>query len=128
MKDILFIARAHLATALRERPPTPPLYLLAQQFVRVNNIHAVLLLNVFVTAITGATLFIILRRLHYGRVVAFVVTLGYGLATTTWPYARTLLREPLVPRDGLMRVPDGAGLGIELNEETLAAYRWEPPA
>lgn len=44
------------------------------------------------------------------------------------PLRTRLLREPLVPRDGLMRVPDGPGLGIELNEETLAAYRWNPPA
>ena len=73
-----------------------PLYLLAQRFGRVNNIHAVLLLNVFVTALTGATLFVILGRLGYRRVTASLVTLGYGLATTAWPYARSLLREPLV--------------------------------
>jgi len=73
-----------------------PLYLLAQQFVRVNNIHAVLLLNVFVTAATGATLFIVLRRLSYDRAIAILVTLGYGLATMAWPYARSLFREPLV--------------------------------
>lgn len=73
-----------------------PLYLLAQRFARVNNIHAVLLLNVFVTAATGATLFVILRRLGYRRITASLVTLAYGLATTAWPYARSLLREPLV--------------------------------
>jgi len=72
-----------------------PFYLLAQQFPRVNSIHAVLLLNVFVTALTGSTLFIILRRLGYSPPVASLVALGYGLATTTWPYTRTLLREPL---------------------------------
>ncbi len=46
---------------------------------------------------------------------------------TNNPLRTRLLRDPLVPRDGLLRVPEGAGLGIELNEETLAAYRWEPP-
>jgi len=73
-----------------------PLYLLAQQFAQVNNIHAVLLLNVLVTALTGATLFIILRRLRYRPTSAFLATLGYGLATTAWPYSRSLLREPLI--------------------------------
>jgi len=73
-----------------------PLYLLAQQFTRVNNIHAVLLFNVFVTAATGAVLFIILRGLRYRRHIAFIVALGYGMATLAWPYARTFLREPLV--------------------------------
>jgi len=78
-----------------------PLYVLAQQFIRVNNIHAVSLLNVFVTALTGATVFILLRRIRYSAAVACVVALCYGLATTAWPYARYFLREPLT---GLMCV------------------------
>ena len=35
-----------------------------------------------------------------------------------------LLREPdLTVRDGALRVPEGPGLGIELDEEKLAALR-----
>jgi L-alanine-DL-glutamate epimerase-like enolase superfamily enzyme len=42
------------------------------------------------------------------------------------PLRTRLLLEPLRPENGVVRVPQGPGLGIELNEETLAAYRWEP--
>ncbi|GEM_PF-930938 len=78
-----------------------PLYMLAQQFMHVNNIHALSLLNVFVTALTGATVFVLLRRIRYSATVACMVALCYGLATTAWPYARYFLREPLT---GLMCV------------------------
>jgi L-alanine-DL-glutamate epimerase-like enolase superfamily enzyme len=44
------------------------------------------------------------------------------------PLRTTLLTEPLRPRDGLLRVPEGPGLGIDLDEKTLEAYRWTPPA
>jgi len=72
-----------------------PLYALAQQFIGVNNIHAVLLLNVFVTALTAVTIFNLLRRAQYTATVACAVALCFGLATTAWPYARYFLREPL---------------------------------
>jgi 4-amino-4-deoxy-L-arabinose transferase-like glycosyltransferase len=73
-----------------------PLYALAQQFKQVNNIHAVLLSNVFITALTGMVLFLLLRRTGYSVAIACVTALSFGLATTAWPYARTLFREPLV--------------------------------
>jgi muconate cycloisomerase len=31
----------------------------------------------------------------------------------------SLLRNPLVPEDGLLRVPDGPGLGVDVDEEKL---------
>ena len=34
-----------------------------------------------------------------------------------------LLREPLRPREGWLTVPDGPGLGIELDEEQISKYR-----
>lgn len=76
-----------------------PLYALAQLFTGVNNIHAVLLLNVFVTALVAVTIFALLRRAQHSATVACAVALCYGLATTAWPYARYFLREPLT---GLM--------------------------
>jgi L-alanine-DL-glutamate epimerase-like enolase superfamily enzyme len=42
------------------------------------------------------------------------------------PLRTQLLVEPIRPIDGRVRVPDGPGLGIELNPETLDRYRWEP--
>ena len=46
---------------------------------------------------------------------------------TANPLRTDLLREPIRPRDGLVTVPEGPGLGIELNEETLERYRWHGP-
>lgn len=76
-----------------------PLYWLAQRSAHINSIHAVLTLNVWVTALTGVVLYLLLRRLQFSVAIACLTALGYGVATTAWPYTRTLFREPLV---GLM--------------------------
>ncbi len=44
------------------------------------------------------------------------------------PLRTDLLVSPIRPVDGFVRVPDGPGLGIELNDETLRRYRWEGTA
>jgi muconate cycloisomerase len=38
-------------------------------------------------------------------------------------FARDAVREPLVVENGAVRVPDGPGLGITLDEEAIAAMR-----
>ena len=48
------------------------------------------------------------------------------LNVTDNPLRRKLLREPLVPRDGFLAVPQGPGLGVELDEDTLETYHWHP--
>jgi hypothetical protein len=73
-----------------------PLYWLAQQFHRLNNIQTVMLLNPLVTAATAGVLFAISRLLGYSKVGSAFAALTFGLATLAWPYARTLYREPLV--------------------------------
>ena len=40
------------------------------------------------------------------------------------PLRTDLLVDPIRPVNGIARVPDKPGLGIELNEATLARYRW----
>jgi len=42
------------------------------------------------------------------------------------PLRTELLTEPIRAHDGRVAIPDGPGLGITLNEDTLACYRWEP--
>jgi L-alanine-DL-glutamate epimerase-like enolase superfamily enzyme len=42
------------------------------------------------------------------------------------PLRTGLLTEPIRAHDGHVAIPDGPGLGITLNEDTLACYRWEP--
>jgi hypothetical protein len=46
------------------------------------------------------------------------------------PLRRDLLVRPIRPVDGIVTVPTGPGLGIELNEDTVARYTVavEPPA
>jgi L-alanine-DL-glutamate epimerase-like enolase superfamily enzyme len=39
------------------------------------------------------------------------------------PVVRELCRDPLQLEDGCIRVPQGPGLGVEVNEETIARYR-----
>ncbi len=73
-----------------------PLYALAQRFPTVNTIHAVMLLNVLVTALTGAGLFLVARGLGFGAAASLLAALAFGLGTMVWPYARTFLREPAV--------------------------------
>jgi len=41
------------------------------------------------------------------------------------PLRNELLTEPIRAYDGRVAIPDGPGLGITLNEDTLARYRWE---
>ncbi|MER3449017.1 MAG: hypothetical protein C4315_04310 [Chloroflexota bacterium] len=73
-----------------------PLYGLAQRLPGVNLIQGVMLLNVMVTALTGAGLFLVARGLGFGPVGSLLAALAFGLGTMAWPYARMFLREPAV--------------------------------
>ncbi|MCZ4313097.1 mandelate racemase/muconate lactonizing enzyme family protein [Comamonadaceae bacterium G21597-S1] len=42
------------------------------------------------------------------------------------PLRTELLVEPIRPQHGVVRVPEKPGLGIELREDTLARFRWQP--
>ena len=43
--------------------------------------------------------------------------------TSQGPLSRSLVKEPLTIEDGYVRVPQGPGLGVEVNEETIEKYR-----
>ncbi len=73
-----------------------PLYLIARNSGRLNNIHVLMLLNPFLTALTAALLYAIAAQLGYSRMAGVIAALTFGLATLAWPYARTFYREPLV--------------------------------
>lgn len=74
---------------------TAPVYWLANQFDGIGNLHATMLFNPLVTALTGALVFLYLRQLAFGRLTALVGALVFGLATIAWPYSKTFFREPL---------------------------------
>lgn len=42
------------------------------------------------------------------------------------PLRRRLTSAPICPVDGHVRVSDAPGLGLELNEDTIAEFRWSP--
>ncbi len=61
---------------------------------------------------------------------AFACQLGAVMHTATLPgvtashsYEDDLIVEPLTVQRGLMKVPDGPGLGVELDEDAVARYR-----
>jgi len=69
-----------------------------------------------------------------GITTALSLHVGAVLSHAQWPavncmniYEDDLLATPLTIRGGYAQVPDGPGLGIEIDEEALARYRMEPP-
>ena len=46
--------------------------------------------------------------------------------STDVPYRRELSTEHVVFENGMMRIPDAPGLGIDLNEEAIAAHPYQP--
>jgi L-alanine-DL-glutamate epimerase-like enolase superfamily enzyme len=43
--------------------------------------------------------------------------------TSTGPLSRDLARNPIQLRDGFLDIPDGPGLGVDVDEEVVARYR-----
>jgi L-alanine-DL-glutamate epimerase-like enolase superfamily enzyme len=75
-----------------------------------------------------------LQLVGTGLTTALAAHLGAVLPFAQWPaisclnnYADDLLVEPLTIRGGFVRMPQGPGLGIEIDEQALARYRMEPP-
>jgi D-galactarolactone cycloisomerase len=56
-----------------------------------------------------------------------VANMPHGLTQTGNPMIDELLVEPLDIRDGVLRLPDKPGLGVELNEATLERWRLPDP-
>lgn len=59
--------------------------------------------------------------LHLNAYLKRSLFLEFNVATS--PMLRELCRAPLQLEDGCLRVPQGPGLGVEVNEETIARYR-----
>lgn len=61
--------------------------------------------------------------LHYVAALDRPILSEYSIADS--PMVNELLAEPFELRDGCLRVPDGPGLGVELDEDALARLRYE---
>jgi len=75
-----------------------------------------------------------LQLVGTGLTTALSLQLGAILPMAQWPavncmnnYSDDLLAEPVVIAGGYARVPDGPGLGIEVDEGALSRYLMAPP-
>ena len=75
-----------------------------------------------------------LQLVGVGLVTALSAHLGAVLPFAQWPtitcinnYSDDLLTTPLTIRGGYLQVPDGPGLGVEVDETALSKYKMEPP-
>ncbi len=69
-----------------------------------------------------------------GITTALSVQLGAALVMAQWPavnclnmYSDDLLATPLTIQGGYVRVPDGPGLGVEVDETALMRLKMDPP-
>ena len=69
-----------------------------------------------------------------GITTALSVQLGAVLEMAQWPavnclnmYSDDLLKTPLTIKDGYVHVPEGPGLGVEVDEAALMRLKMEPP-
>jgi len=75
-----------------------------------------------------------LQMVGVGLVTAMSAHIGAVLPFAQWPtitcmnnYTDDLLKESLTIRGGHVQVPEGPGLGVDVNEEALSKYLMEPP-
>ena len=86
-------------------------------------------------AFTAANTPILLQYVGTGITTAFALQLGAVMHTATLPGVTAshtleddLIASPHPIQRGLMQVPEGPGLGVELNEDAVARYRSAPAA
>jgi len=69
-----------------------------------------------------------------GLTTAWCAQIGSVLTHAQWPaitclnnYSDDLLVDPIEISGGMMRLPDGPGLGVEFDESAIDRFRMEPP-
>ncbi|MBC8352858.1 MAG: mandelate racemase/muconate lactonizing enzyme family protein [Planctomycetes bacterium] len=75
-----------------------------------------------------------LQLVGTGITAAWSLQFGGALTHATWPavnchqlYEHSLLVEPIKIEDGFAKVPDGVGLGVELNRDMIERFRVDKP-
>jgi L-rhamnonate dehydratase len=84
--------------------------------------HLAALHNVTVLPHCWSTDVLVAATLHYIAALPRCPYLEYCVVDS--PLRRCLVRDPIGVCEGLVRVPDGPGLGVEINEDTVARYRY----
>ena len=72
------------------------LYWPAQRIDGLGNIQAVMMVNIILSALTGAVAFLAFRQLESSRRQSLGLALVLGVGSLVWPYSRTYHREPLL--------------------------------
>ncbi len=62
-------------------------------FLNVGGTQAAMLTNLYLTALTGAVIYLSLIADGYRRLTALTGALAFGLGTMAWPYSKTLFRD-----------------------------------
>ena len=83
---------------------TAPLIGLGHALPGLNVVHVGLLTNAIITALTAALLFMWLTDLGFSRAAATLTTLGYGLCTIAWVYARMFWESSMLALSFLVAV------------------------
>ena len=73
-----------------------PLYWIALHSKRLGLVQTVMLLNAFITAVTGSLIFLYVKGLGYSRNASLFVGIIFGLCTTALVYAKYYQSEPIV--------------------------------
>jgi len=89
------------------------------RFAGLGGAQSLLTLNLYLTALTGAVLFLTVVALGLGRRLGIWCGLLFGLATMAWPYASTFLRDSLA-----MALTAVAFLGWALLLRDESKWRW----
>jgi hypothetical protein len=73
-----------------------PLYWTALHSKRLGLAQTVVLLNAFITPVTGSLLFLYVKGLRYSRTTSLSVSLIFGLCTTALVYSKYFFSEPIL--------------------------------
>jgi len=87
--------------------------------LRIGGTQAGLTTNLYLTALTGVVVYLILLSMGFRTETAIVGSLTFGLGTMAWPFAKTLYRDVLLMFCGAIVV---LGLSISNNEERYKGY------
>ena len=84
-------------------------------------VHMAELANVLVIPHSWSSDLLTAASLHLNAFMRRAVFIEFN--TSQGPLSRELVREPLRMTDGWLSVPEGPGLGVEVNEEAIRKYR-----
>lgn len=101
-----------------------PLFLLADTLPGVGMLHTVWLYNLFVTALTGVSLYAAGMLLGYSARASWLGALLFGVGTIAWTYSRLLFREPTMMFFVLWLFV----LAVYIQQRYQVGFRWQVAA